>query len=159
MYLGVWYQKAKAKQWCILCIIILVLLWVIFLIDWCFGYMPNPDVASYNLHPALSYWTIPTITFLVVVSCYFASIVVVNMLIPKLNTDKLIQSLRQSINSMKAEESVFASLLMRQPYFKTNECNSVIHFGNPDSKLQLTVLSNPYCNPCAKMHKRIHLLL
>ena len=60
---------------------------------------------------------------------------------------------------MKANEAVFAALLKQQPYHETNDCHSVIRFGNPDSKLQVTVLSNPYCNPCAKMHKRIEELL
>ncbi|MDR2147036.1 MAG: DsbA family protein, partial [Tannerella sp.] len=32
-------------------------------------------------------------------------------------------------------------------------------FGNPSAKLQVTILSNPYCNPCARMHKRMEKLL
>ena len=81
------------------------------------------------------------------------------MLAPTLNADKQIQSLRQSINSLKADEDLFKALLKKQPYYETSDCDSIIRFGNPDSKLRLTILSNPYCNPCAKMHQRIEELL
>ena len=33
-------------------------------------------------------------------------------------------------------------------------CSSLI-FGNPDAERNITVFSNPYCGPCAKMHERI----
>ena len=35
---SVWYQGAKVKQWCALCLIVLTLLWVIFFINLLFGY-------------------------------------------------------------------------------------------------------------------------
>ena len=49
--------------------------------------------------------------------------------------------------------------MKKQPQYETNDCNSIIRFGTPDSKLHITVFSNPYCNPCAKMHKMIDDLL
>ena len=36
-----------------------------------------------------------------------------------------------------------------------NPDDSRILFGNPNAGLQITILTNPFCNPCAKMHKRI----
>ena len=71
----------------------------------------------------------------------------------------MIQYLRQSINSMKADEDVFVALLKKQPYHDTSDCDSIIRFGNPESSLRITVFSNPYCRPCANMHKRIEKLL
>ena len=67
--------------------------------------------------------------------------------------------MEQSFNSIKADEGVFTTLLKQQPFYETDNCDSVIRFGNPNSKLQIVVLSNPYCNPCARMHKRIEALL
>jgi len=145
---SVWYQKAKAKQWCVLCLIVQVLLWVIFVVNLLWGYIQLPTLTT-----GLTGGFIPLL--LAVGSCYFVSILGVNMLVPKLNTDKSVQELRQSINSMKADEAVFITLLKQQPFYETSDFNSVICFGNHDSKLRITILSNPYCNPCAKMHKRI----
>ena len=58
------------------------------------------------------------------------------------------------MNSLKADENVFVTLLKNQPYYETEDCDSIIRFGNPDAKLRLTILSNPYCNPCSSMHQR-----
>jgi protein-disulfide isomerase len=63
------------------------------------------------------------------------------------------------INSIKADEAVFRAILKKRPAIETNKDDSVILFGNPDAKLQLTILTNPFCNPCALMHKRIKKLL
>jgi len=63
------------------------------------------------------------------------------------------------MNSLKADESVFMALFKKQPFYDTSDCNSVIRFGCHNSKLQITVFSNPYCNPCAMMHKKIDELL
>ena len=83
----------------------------------------------------------------------------IHLLVPQFNTQKTIQYLRQSINSMKADEDIFKALLKKQPYHDTSDCKSIIRFGNPESSLKLTVFSNPYCSPCSKMHKRLEKLL
>ena len=153
---SVWYQKAKAKQWCVLCLIIQVLLWAIFAVNLLFGYLKFPELLTHS--PISTRYTLITTLFFTA-CCYFASVLGINMLVPKLNTEKTIQSIRQSLNSMKADESIFITLLKQQPYYETDDCDSVIRFGHPKSKLQIVVLSNPYCNPCAKMHKRIEELL
>ena len=148
------YEKAKAKQWCVLCLIVQVVLWAVFIANLLFGYLPLLTRG----HDPLLYWDLIPLLFMIV-ACYGITILGINLLIPKLNADKTVQSLKQSINSMKADEAVFTTLLKQQPFYETADCNSVIRFGNPESKLRITVLSNPYCNPCAKMHKRIEALL
>lgn len=93
------------------------------------------------------------------VCCYCIAILGINMLVPKRNTEEAIQLLKQTINSIKADEDVFVAILKKQPFYETGDCDSIIRFGNSNSKLQLTILSNPYCNPCAVMHKNIEALL
>ena len=83
----------------------------------------------------------------------------INFLAPKLSAERKNQFLQQSINSIKSDEVVFITLLKKRPYYETDALDSVIRFGNPDSKIRLTVLSNPYCNPCAMVHKQIEELL
>ena len=107
--------------------------------------------------PELSFQALLNLIF--IGCCYFVLMLGINILMIKLNSEKNIQSLRQSMNSLKADESVFTALLKKQPYYEANDCDSIIRFGNPDSRLQITVFSNPYCNPCSKMHKRIDNLL
>jgi protein-disulfide isomerase len=64
-----------------------------------------------------------------------------------------------SINSIKADEAVFRAILKKQPAIETNKADSIILFGNPDAKLWISILTNPFCNPCALMHKRVEKLL
>jgi len=146
---SVWYQKVKAKQWCALCLLVQVFLWAIFIVNLFWGYITIP---FFDNNPQLSIFIFQ---LMAVGGCYIAAILGVNMLVPKLNTEKTVQSLKQSIDSMKADEAVFEALLKQQPCYDIADCESVIRFGNPGSKLKITVFSNLYCNPCAKMHKRI----
>ena len=162
---SVWYQKTKAKQWCILCLIIVATLWLIFLTNIVFVLNPSHVIADLFRNPLSMSMPITEFSqtlnyhLAFIVCFYFISILGINMLSPALNANKQVQSLRQSINSLKADEEVFKALLKKQPYYDTSDCDSIISFGNPDSKLRLTILTNPYCNPCSKMHVRIEELL
>ena len=147
---SVWYQKVKAKQWCVLCLIVQVLLWMIFIINYLFDYI-QLTTFGYSVTQLFS--------SIILGSCYLALVLGINILVPKLNADRMISSLRQAVNGIKANENVFKALLKQQPYYKTNDCDSIIRFGNPDSPLKLTIFSNPYCNPCSRIHKRIEWLL
>ena len=148
---SVWYQKVKAKQWCVLCLIVQILLWAIFIVNCLSGYIQIPTI-NHSVIQLLGY-------LILLGCCYSAAILAINALVPKLNADRIVPFLRQSINSLKADENVFGVLLKQQPFYEIKHSDSIIRFGNPDSSLQLTVLTNPYCNPCAMMHKRIEKLL
>jgi len=145
---SVWYQRSKVKQWCPLCLIVQVLLWAIFI---------NNCLWNYIQLPAFDFQELLNLS--VIGSAYFASILSINMLIPKLNTNSTVQFLQQAINSIKADEDVFEALLTKQTFYETDDCDSVIRFGNPDSFLKLTIFTNPYCYPCSLMHKRLETLL
>jgi protein-disulfide isomerase len=145
---SVWYQKFKAKQWCPLCLIVQILLWLIFAVNWLSGYMQLP---VFN-------W-ISLINLLVIACIYLIGMLGVNILIPLLNKGRMVESLKQEINSLKANEEMFKALLKQQPYFEASKSDSQILFGNPDAHLRITILTNPYCNPCAQMHKRVEKLL
>ena len=142
---SVWYQKVKARQWCPLCLIVLVLLWSYFLLNCLFGYLQIP---TYSISEIL------------LTGCIFTiSILALNLLIPKLSEGNQVESLRQEINSIKANDEVFKSLLLQQSFYEVNKMDSQILFGNLDAKLVITILTNPFCNPCAKMHTRIDKLI
>jgi hypothetical protein len=104
----------------------------------------------------------------------------INILVPKLNRERYLSRIKQEINSLKADEDVFKAFLTKQPRYtlpvplsETQErgntdrhCgpdpqspNRGIIFGASNCKLHITILSNPYCNPCALMHKRVEKLL
>ena len=142
---SIWYQKVKAKQWCQLCLIVQVLLWAIFILNGIFGYWQLPGFDLQDMLIAGCLYALPIFTF--------------NLLIPKLSEGNQVEQLRQEINSIKANEDVFKALLIKQPHYEVNPDDSQILFGNPDAGLWITILTNPFCNPCAKMHKRVEKFL
>ena len=96
---------------------------------------------------------------IVAVCIYAIPIFALNLLLPKLSEGNQVGRLRQEINSIKANDEVFKSLLLQQPFYEVSTSDSQILFGNPDAMLKITILTNPFCNPCSKMHKRVDKLL
>ncbi|MDR3220154.1 MAG: vitamin K epoxide reductase family protein, partial [Dysgonamonadaceae bacterium] len=93
---SVWYQKFKAKQWCVLCLIVQVLLWLIFAVNLGFGWIQLPDFNTTSL-----------INWLII-ACIFGTIILsINILIPSLSKGRFVSYLKQEINSIKADEAVF----------------------------------------------------
>ena len=142
---SIWYQKFKAKQWCPLCLGVMLLLWGIFITGMGFGFI---DLS------VISFWELA-----IAGSIYMISILIINMLIPVIARSSNMENIRYEINSIKANEDVFTALLRKQPQFEVTKDTSRILMGNPDANLLITVFSNPHCNPCSWMHKRINKLL
>ena len=145
---SIWYQKVKARQWCPLCLIVMVQLWALFAIGLLFGYVQFSKWGFVNL-PDL----------LLVGSVYAMCVFGLTLLIPKLSKGGEMENIKQEINSIKANEKVFDALLTQQPSYEVSKVDSQIFFGNPDADLKITIFTNPFCNPCATMHKRVEKLL
>ena len=142
---SIWYQKFKAKQWCPLCLTVMLLLWGIFFTGMGSGFI-NLSIISF-------------LELAIAGSIYMISILIINMLIPVIARSSNMENIRYEINSIKANEDVFTALLRKQPQFEVTKDTSQILMGNPDANLLITVFSNPHCNPCSWMHKRINKLL
>ena len=138
---SVWYQKIKVKQWCPLCLIIQGLLCATFITNLTFGFVKLP---------------IFNVTDILIIGCiYITPLLGINILITRLSEEDKIEQIIQEINSIKANEEIFQTLLKKQPYYEVDKSTSSIILGNPDASTLITVFTNPHCNPCAKMHERI----
>jgi uncharacterized membrane protein/thiol-disulfide isomerase/thioredoxin len=142
---SVWYQKFKAKQWCTLCLIVQVLFWTIFIFNLLFGGIKVPSFFFSDI--------------MIVVCLYFIPVLFINIILPQLIDSRKIEGIMYESNSMRMRNEVFLSYLKQQPYYKVDKHTSNILFGNYDAPLLVTILTNPHCNPCAKMHQRIQYLL
>lgn len=142
---SIWYQKYIARQWCPLCLIIQVLLWTIFLINMYFS-QAIPLNISFEV-------------FFTIITAYIFSCLIINQITPffslKLDYTKVVQRL----NQLRADEGVFSLLLKKEPFYQVDLSNSHIFFGNPNSRNLITIFSNPYCDPCAKVHDKMKRLL
>ncbi|MDH6533769.1 hypothetical protein D0T51_02050 [Parabacteroides sp. 52] len=141
---SIWYQAKVAKQWCVLCVIVQVLLWLLFVNNLLFGYIGIPTIRM---------------TDILITGClYVIPVFVLNILIPFLTKIKELSRVTQQLNSLKADETIFNSLLKQQPYYEIDNSIGLL-WGNPEATNRITVITNPHCNPCAKMHKRLEKLL
>lgn len=142
---SIWYQKFKAKQWCPLCLIIIALLWVLFTINLLFGFFLTSTITFFG--------------FIIIGFVYLFFILFSNIILSILSKSLQVESIKYEINNIKINEDVFKSLLKKQPHYEVTKGTSEILLGNPNSKFLITIFTNPHCNPCGRMHKRVNSLI
>jgi len=79
---------------------------------------------------------------------------------PFLQKSQQVTPLKNDLKRFKNNPNLFLSLLEKQaemPFVPTNM--HTINFGNPNAEHTLTMVTNTFCQPCAKTHKIIEGLL
>lgn len=142
---SIWYQKVKAKQWCVLCIIVQVLFYLFFIVNLIFG---NIHIPSFGL-----------VDIITIGAIYIIPFCVVSLLVPVLANSLRTRNITQKLNSLKMDDIVFEGLLTNSKHYEVDDTVSQIVFGNPDAELQVTVISNPHCEPCGKAHEKLDKLM
>ena len=138
---SVWYQKVRQRQWCMLCLLVQVIIWILFLCNLLLGEI---SWFAFSLHE------------IILIACiYLISLMSLNRLSYLLSDNNKIGQIIQKMNSLKAKENVFLALLKSEQRFDVSKDVSHIIWGNPLSDFQITVLTNPYCNPCSVVHKQL----
>jgi thiol-disulfide isomerase/thioredoxin len=142
---SVWYQKKVARQWCPLCLIAQAIVWLLFACHLFFGLIQRP---------------VFTVEAISLIGCiYVIPVFLLNLLITPLSDMDKTEQITQEINSLKADERIFTTLLNGKTRYNVHKSTSSILWGNPEAKHLITVVTNPHCNPCAKMHVRLEQLL
>ena len=142
---SVWFQKIKVKQWCPLCLIVQLLFWILGACYLLFGFVTMPVWSVEALLGTACIYALPPLT--------------TNLLCERIGKGMQVQHIGQQMNALKMRDEVVTALLKAQDYYPVDETNSKILFGNPQANLRVTVLTNPHCEPCGTMHKRIENLL
>lgn len=142
---SIWYQKFRAKQWCMLCMAVQGVLWLVAGINFIFSDIYVPQLISINTIYAGFIYLIPYL--------------IISLLLPVVINVRQQEKSVQQMSGFKMREDIFRVLLGKQPHYEVSRATSQIIFGNPDANLLITILSNPHCNPCAKMHKRVERVL
>jgi hypothetical protein len=154
MCYGIWsvyYQARVAQQWCILCVLTQILLWIN-------GIASIILFKEFSLHSLLggllnaNYWI------------YFLSAAIITTTVAKLFTKSValkkdLCNVTYQYRSLKNNAIVFKSILHQSKFVPTSVENSTILFGNKRSQLHITILTNPHCSPCAAKHKQVDKLI
>lgn len=145
---SIWYQFVKSKQKCTLCLCVqaVVLLNALFL------FLSAGSILLFGTYAFLNE--------LFVYGCSFVFILLVVNRIASLVADKVKENhIVQELSALKYDDEVFLHLLKKQSHDEVSDEDSKICFGDRNSPMQITVLSNPHCRPCALMHERLKKLM
>ncbi|MDE6162886.1 MAG: thioredoxin domain-containing protein [Bacteroides sp.] len=142
---SIWYQKFRAKTWCPLCLIVQLLFWLLFIVNFTLGLIQLPEFSVLNMSSIALIYGIP--------------LLLINLLLPYQITGNKLIEITQQFNSLKMDEKVFLGLLKEQTFYEIDESVSTIVFGGFKAKNTITIFSNPHCGPCARIHQRIEKLL
>ena len=146
---SVYYQALVAKQWCTLCLTVQGLFVVEFLININF----ISDFSNQFSRISIDELVAP-------LSGAGGAVLVWIFLKPILQKSQQVTPLKNDLKRFKNNPNLFLSLLQKQaemPFVPQN-MNTII-FGNPNAEHTITMVTNPFCQPCAKAHKVIEGLL
>lgn len=139
---SVWYQKVKAKSWCILCLITLALMWI---------------QAGLYLAGEYYVWYESLIPALLCIGIMYGVVVIsINKIMALLEKKRKESIWKGEFMFLKSQDYVIQAYIEKSALYdvSTENCSSII-FGDENAPRTITVFSNPYCSPCALMHKQI----
>lgn len=140
---SVYYQWKVAKQWCVLCLAVQILLLSEFAVS----------IATKQLH------TLNTAYLIYFLLAALVPAITWFLLKPVLLQAQQQKRTKRQLARLKYDARIFNALLPKQKQIAANANGLGITIGNPNATHTIIKVCNPYCNPCAKAHPKIDALL
>lgn len=135
----------KHKNWCVLCCTVQVLLGLELLTNVSLNYVSYSLLAqSLTLNAIVAL----TISFLL-------PILIWAFVKPFFLKTAQYQPLKQQLKKFKYNSDLFNQVLTNQPCYAVPDDLMPIVLGNPNATTTITMVSNPFCGPCAKAHEEL----
>ncbi|TCC91687.1 peptidase C39 [Pedobacter frigiditerrae] len=131
----------RHKNWCLLCCTVQVILIEEFIIN----YFTN---GAFNLQSSTLINVVPSVLL-----AFTLPILTWSMLKPILLKSVLTQPLKKQLKKFKFNSDLFKQALQNQPKYGVSNDLMPITLGNPNAETIITMVSNPFCGPCAKAHQ------
>ncbi|MDB5150902.1 MAG: hypothetical protein JWQ57_4922 [Mucilaginibacter sp.] len=144
-FYSIYYQAHIAKQWCVLCCAVQALLWLEFI----------PSITAIDLSftlPIATEWSTLFIALLLPVILW----IIMKPLFLKLQQ---LPPLKEQLRKFKYNTELFNAMLNNQPKYPLPSEDWSIVLGNKEANNSITMVTNPYCPPCSKIHKLLDELL
>jgi len=143
-FYSIYYQWRVAKQWCVFCCTVQALLWLEF-----FALLPYLKGA----------WLWPTTAEWLNLATGMAAPVLLWMLAkPYLMQSKELKPLKADLRKFKYNTDLFNTSLQNELHYALPAAKDSLIIGNPEAEKVVTMVANPYCQPCAKAHKALEWL-
>lgn len=147
---SIYYQWRVAKQWCILCLGVQVLLLSEFVVAYLSGDLTL--LSSINWYSQLH--LIPDVLLLAALPVGLWYLVK-----PLFKGKVLLKNIKRDLNKFKFNEEIFDSFLKKQKSIDIPNFGVGLTFGEPNSKYNIVKVCNPYCAPCSKSHPELEKLI
>jgi protein-disulfide isomerase/uncharacterized membrane protein/predicted double-glycine peptidase len=135
---SIYYQARVAKQWCVLCCTVQALLWLEFI----------PMVGFLNA--PFQFLNLREVAGLLI--CLALPVGLWLLLKPLLLKSQQLNTLKGQLRDFKYNTDLFNTALKEQPKYAVPAEDWSIVLGNVEADHIITMVSNPYCPPCAKTH-------
>jgi len=132
----------RQKNWCILCCTVQVLLVLEFL-----------TVTMSSFKDQLWPLEISNITILFTFIAFVIPVLSWSIFKSILLNAKQVRPLQQELKKFKYNTELFNQILTAQPKYGIGKELMPIMLGNPDAETVITMVSNPFCGPCAQAHQ------
>lgn len=149
VFYSVYYQWRIAKQWCVLCLTVQVVLSLQCMVTFIAGWH---DLTLFQNTGIVNIITMA-------VSSFAVPFIIVSLLIPALRKAKESTRLNHELQKLKHNPEIFNAVLEKQRAIEHSTEGLGITMGNPNGKLKIVKVCNTYCGPCARAHAPIEELL
>lgn len=138
------YQRLRMKKWCVMCLMVMLTVWAMFACLVGEGFYMSASFSVYTVALLASYMPVLYLTDKTVAF--------------RTRLQQAENELHQ-LQLLKYDKNIWAAALNDSPCHDSDVCSSIV-FGPVESdKPELTILSNPYCSPCARLHAQLQSLI
>lgn len=138
----------REKNWCVLCCTVQGLLWLEFLTTISFKFPEFPSFGLFDFNLLSFSFGLSVLTII----CFFVPILSWSVLKSFLLAFVQFKPLKQQLKKFKYNSELFSKVLTSQPRYAVPDDLMPVILGNPDAETTITMVSNPFCGPCAKAH-------
>lgn len=143
-FFSIYYQAKILRKWCVLCLIVQLLLWLEFYTLFPF-YLTFGEFDSLELLQSLSAFLTPSLIWI--------------LLRPVFQKSILASKLERKLNRFRSSGKLFTSALEEQKKVTIPTDLPRLLLSEDVSSPIITLVTNPFCEPCAKLHNEIDAVL
>jgi|GEM_PF-2058766 len=143
---SIYYQWKIGKQWCPFCLAVQAILWLTFIVSTL--YLNGMDFRGMTVDSCVATG-----------SLFLLPATLAWFIFPFINQAVKTAPLQRELQRIRTSEAFFNATLDGMERVSFEEHGPGIVFGNDQAPFEMTVVSNPYCAPCSRIHKRVMELL
>jgi uncharacterized membrane protein len=143
---SIWYQRYVAKEWCILCMLVQVMLWA------------ESAIVLTHFSEFERVWSIIPLTLMVL--AFLIPTLILTLVKKPLAESSQLFDVQRELQRVKFSENYIKAAFNNQskmpPIFEGMQTAEIGDLAAPHV---LTIITNPLCGPCSRLHREINQLL